>query len=199
MERIILASASPRRRELLEQLGIKFDIVVSTETEENIDKSLPPEAYTSELALLKAAAVGKKLTELNRKNSIIIAADTVVYFEGKILGKPKNDVDARNMLKMLSDNRHEVYTGICVMRLKDAYTVSRSVKTSVKFKSLTDAMIDGYIRTQEPADKAGAYGIQGMGAVLVEEINGDYFNVVGLPLSCLYDILKNEFDVDIFG
>jgi len=199
MERIILASASPRRRELLEQLGIKFDIVVSTETEENIDKSLPPEAYTSELALLKAAAVGKKLTELNRKNSIIIAADTVVYFEGKILGKPKNDVDARNMLKMLSDNRHEVYTGICVMRLKDAYTVSRSVKTSVKFKSLTDAMIDGYIRTQEPADKAGAYGIQGMGAVLVEEIQGDYFNVVGLPLSCLYDILKNEFDVDIFG
>ena len=199
MERIIMASASPRRRELLEQLGIKFDIVVSTETEENIDKSLPPEAYTSELALLKAAAVGKKLTELNRKNSIIIAADTVVYFEGKILGKPKNDVDARNMLKMLSDNRHEVYTGICVMRLKDAYTVSRSVKTSVKFKSLTDAMIDGYIRTQEPADKAGAYGIQGMGAVLVEEIQGDYFNVVGLPLSCLYDILKNEFDVDIFG
>lgn len=199
MERIILASASPRRRELLEQLGIKFDIVVSTETEENIDKSLPPEAYTSELALLKAAAVGKKLTELNRKNSIIIAADTVVYFDGKILGKPKNDVDARNMLKMLSDNRHEVYTGICVMRLKDAYTVSRSVKTSVKFKSLTDAMIDGYIRTQEPADKAGAYGIQGMGAVLVEEIQGDYFNVVGLPLSCLYDILKNEFDVDIFG
>lgn len=199
MERIILASASPRRRELLEQLGIKFDIVVSTETEENIDKSLPPEAYTSELALLKAAAVGKKLTELNRKNSIIIAADTVVYFEGKILGKPKNDADARDMLKMLSDNRHEVYTGICVMRLKDAYTVSRSVKTSVKFKSLTDAMIDGYIRTQEPADKAGAYGIQGMGAVLVEEIQGDYFNVVGLPLSCLYDILKNEFDVDIFG
>lgn len=199
MERIILASASPRRRELLEQLGIKFDIVVSTETEENIDKSLPPEAYTSELALLKAAAVGKKLTELNRKNSIIIAADTVVYFDGKILGKPKNDADARDMLKMLSDNRHEVYTGICVMRLKDAYTVSRSVKTSVKFKSLTDAMIDGYIRTQEPADKAGAYGIQGMGAVLVEEINGDYFNVVGLPLSCLYDILKNEFDVDIFG
>lgn len=199
MERIILASASPRRRELLEQLGIKFDIVVSTETEENIEKSLPPEAYTSELALLKAAAVGKKLTELNRKNSIIIAADTVVYFEGKILGKPKNEADARDMLKMLSDNSHEVYTGICVMRLKDAYTVSRSVKTSVKFKSLTDAMIDGYIRTQEPADKAGAYGIQGMGAVLVEEINGDYFNVVGLPLSCLYDILKNEFDVDIFG
>lgn len=199
MERIILASASPRRRELLEQLGIKFDIVVSTETEENIDKSLPPEAYTSELALLKAAAVGRKLTELNRKNSIIIAADTVVYFEGKILGKPKNEADARNMLKMLSDNSHEVYTGICVMRLKDAYTVSKSVKTYVKFKSLTDAMIDGYIRTQEPADKAGAYGIQEMGAVLVEEINGDYFNVVGLPLSCLYDILKNEFDVDIFG
>lgn len=197
MQKIILASASPRRRELLEQLGIKFDIVVSTETEENIDKSLPPEAYTAELALLKAVAVGKKLSELNRKHCIIIAADTVVYYEGKILGKPKNEADAKNMLAMLSGKTHEVYTGVCVMRLDDAYTVSESVKTSVKFKSLTNAMIDGYIHTQEPLDKAGAYGIQGMGAVLVEEIKGDYFNVVGLPLSCLYDILKNEFDLDI--
>lgn len=198
MEKIILASASPRRRELLEQLGLKFDIVVSNEDEKNADKNLPPEAYTSELALLKACAVGKKLAEMNRKNCIVIAADTIVYYNGEILGKPNNDEDARKMLKMLSNNTHEVYTGVCVMRMSDAYTVSKSIKTTVKFKTITDEMIERYIRTQEPADKAGAYGIQGRGAVFVEEIKGDYFNVVGLPLSALYDILKKEFDIDIF-
>ena len=193
MEKIVLASASPRRRELLEQIGIKFDIVVSNEPEDEIDKSLSPENYTSELALMKACNVAKKLTGTKRKDSLIIAADTVVYSDGKILGKPKDSDDAFRLLKSLSGKAHEVYTGICVMRLTDGYATSKSIKTTVKFKELTDKTIKAYIKTGEPADKAGAYGIQGGGAVLVEEICGDYFNVVGLPLSALYDVLISEF------
>lgn len=193
MEKIVLASASPRRRELLEQIGIKFDIVVSNEPEDEIDKSLSPENYTSELALMKACNVAKKLTGTKRKDSLIIAADTVVYSDGKILGKPKDSDDAFRILKSLSGKAHEVYTGICVMRLTDGYAISKSIKTTVKFKELTDKTIKAYIKTGEPADKAGAYGIQGRGAVLVEEICGDYFNVVGLPLSALYDVLISEF------
>ena len=198
MEKIILASASPRRRELLEQIGINFDIIVSTQAEEDVDKTLPPDIYVSELALLKASAVAKELAQSKRKNSIIIAADTIVYKDNKIFGKPKDENEAKAILKELSGNVHQVYTGVCVMRLSDGYSVSKSVKTSVKFKNLSDNMIDAYINTREPLDKAGAYGIQGMGAVLIDEINGDYFNVVGLPLSCLYDILKDEFNIDIF-
>lgn len=193
MEKIVLASASPRRRELLEQIGIKFDIVVSNEPEDEIDKTLPPENYTSELALMKACNVAKKLTGTKRKDSLIIAADTIVYSDGKILGKPKDIDDAYRILKGLSGKTHEVYTGICVMRLTDGYATSKSVKTSVKFKELNDKTIKTYIKTGEPMDKAGAYGIQGRGAVLVEEICGDYFNVVGLPLSALYDVLISEF------
>lgn len=193
MEKIVLASASPRRRELLEQIGIKFDIVVSNEPEDEIDKSLSPENYTSELALMKACNVAKKLTGTKRKDSLIIAADTVVYSDGKILGKPKDSDDAFRILKSLSGKAHEVYTGICIMRLTDGYATSKSIKTTVKFKELTDKTIKAYIKTGEPADKAGAYGIQGRGAVLVEEICGDYFNVVGLPLSALYDVLISEF------
>lgn len=193
MEKIVLASASPRRRELLEQIGIKFDIVVSNEPEDEIDKNLSPENYTSELALMKACNVAKKLTDTKRRNSLIIAADTVVYSDGIILGKPKDKEDAFRILKGLSGKTHEVYTGVCVMRLSDGYAVSESVKTSVVFKDLPDSMIKKYIETGEPMDKAGAYGIQGKGAVLVKEINGDYFNVVGLPVSTLYDMLVSEF------
>lgn len=193
MEKIVLASASPRRRELLEQIGIKFDIVVSNEPEDEIDKNLSPENYTSELALMKACNVAKKLTGTKRRNSLIIAADTVVYSDGIILGKPKDKEDSFRILKGLSGKTHEVYTGVCVMRLSDGYAVSESVKTSVVFKDLPDSIIKKYIETGEPMDKAGAYGIQGKGAVLVKEINGDYFNVVGLPVSTLYDMLVSEF------
>ena len=199
MEKIILASASPRRRELLEQIGLEFDIVVSTDSEENIDKTLPPDIYTAELAIFKATSVAKKLNEIGRKKCVIIAADTIVYHNGNILGKPKNKSDAVNMLKALSGSCHEVYTGICVMRLDDGFMVSKSVKSDVYFKVLTDEMINAYINTREYADKAGAYGIQGMGAVLVDKIKGDYFNIVGLPLSALYDVLTNEFNFDVFG
>ncbi len=197
MDRLILASASPRRRELLENIGLKFDIIVSSESEENIDNTLPPKLYTSELAVLKANCVAKKLIEEGRQKGIIIAADTVVYLDEKILGKPKNKEDAYLMLKSLSGRIHSVYTGICVLRLKDGFMVSEGVKTDVKFKDLDDEEISKYILSNEPMDKAGSYGIQGKGSLFVEKIDGDYFNVVGLPVSTLCEILKKEFDFDI--
>ena len=195
MDKFILASASPRRRELLENLGLKFNIIVSNE-EENIDKNLSPDLYTSELAMLKAAAVAKHISD--RKGQIIISADTVVCLDNIILEKPKDSDDAFNMLKKLSARTHSVFTGVCVMRLADAKTVTRSIKTEVTFKELSDDTIKRYIATGEQLDKAGGYGIQGKGGVLVEKINGEYSNVVGLPISALYDIFKNEFDIDIF-
>lgn len=199
MEKFILASASPRRRELLEQIGLKFDIIVSSEKEDNIDKSLPPELYTCELALLKATSTAKHLSEQKRKDCIVISADTIVYSDGKILEKPKDELDAKRILTSLSAKTHQVYTGICVMRMKDGYTISKSQKTDVTFKSLDEKTINAYIQSNEPMDKAGAYGIQGLGTMLIEKIEGDYFNVVGLPVSLLYDILKDEFGINILG
>lgn len=195
MKRFILASASPRRKELLEAMGIDFDVLVSEADEGQIPRDIQPKLYVQELALLKAAATAK--TALKSKQSIIIAADTIVTLDGEILGKPSDANDAKNMLCALSGRVHEVYTGYCVMRLADGKTVCDSVCTKVKFKELTGDTIDAYIATGEPMDKAGAYGIQGRGCVLVESISGDYFNVVGLPVSALSDTLKTEFQIDI--
>lgn len=194
MNRIILASASPRRKEILQNQGLRFEVVISDE-EENINKELSPELYTSELALLKAVSVAKKVEDAD---AVIISADTVVYFGNEILEKPKDEEDAFLMLKKLSGKIHQVYTGICVMRKKDALTVTKSVKTDVKFKELSDNTIKRYLDTKEYCDKAGGYGIQSKGALLVEKIDGDYNNVVGLPLSALSDVLKDEFNIDMF-
>lgn len=199
MEKFILASASPRRRELLEQIGLKFDILTAPIDESGIDKDMSPDLYTGVLAMYKAAASARVLREQGRTKEIVIAADTIVYSDGKILGKPSDKEDAKKILKSLSNKEHEVYTGLCVMRIKDGYSVSRSVRTTVSFKELSDSQIDAYIRTEEPDDKAGAYAIQGKASAFVKGISGDYFNVVGLPLSELYDILKDEFNIEIFN
>lgn len=193
MEKFVLASASPRRKELLGIMGIKFDVMVSEADESSVSKELEPSLYVQELALLKAAATAKNTD----KNSIVIGADTVVTLDGKILGKPVDKEDAFNMLKALSGRTHEVFTGYCVMRRKDCLSVCKAVKTEVVFKNLTDEKIRKYIDTLEPMDKAGAYGVQGLGGLLVEKINGDYQNVVGLPISALSDTLENEFDIAI--
>lgn len=193
MEKIVLASASPRRKELLETMGIEFEVVVSEADEEAISKELPPDLYVQELALLKAAASAKVL----EKNRIVIGADTIVTLDGKILGKPSDKENAFDMLKSLSGRKHEVYTGYCVMRLSDGLSVCRAVETEVIFKPLTDEKIRRYIDTLEPMDKAGAYGVQGLGGLLVEKINGDYQNVVGLPISALADTLEDEFNIVI--
>lgn len=198
MKKYILASASPRRKELLEQIGMDFDIFVSDTSEESIDKaSMPVNLYVEELALLKASNAAESLIALNHKNHLIIAADTIVSCDGDILGKPKDKDEAYDMLKRLSGRKHEVYTGICIMRLSDGFSVADFECTEVYFKNLDSAKINRYIATKEPMDKAGAYGIQGLGALLTEKINGDYFNVVGLPISKLESILEKDFEEEI--
>ncbi len=192
----ILASQSPRRRELLNAIGLNFEVIVSDADESSVSpEGIAPGMYVQELALIKAAATAKKV--LTRKNAVIIAADTIVVLDGKILGKPKDENNAFEMLSSLSGRSHEVYTGYCVMRIKDGFTVCSNVKTDVIFKELNEDEIKSYIRTKEPMDKAGAYGIQGLGGMLIKGIEGDYANVVGLPVSALYDTLKNDFETDI--
>jgi len=186
---IILASASPRRRELLERMGIdEFEIVVS-DADESLEEGLPPSAQVEALSQRKAAAVAAEA----EPGSLVIAADTVVALEGTILGKPADEEDAFRMLSALSGVRHQVYTGVTVMR--DDVVLTRHEVTSVEFRSLEPEEVELYIATGECMDKAGAYGIQGYGALLVEGINGDYYNVMGLPVALLSQMLK-EFGVD---
>lgn len=176
-------------------MGLEFEVCVSDADETSVDTSVPPEIYVQELALLKATAAAR--TQLGEKDVLVISADTIVVYDGRILGKPKDTEDAKKMLKMLSGKIHQVYTGFCVLRMSDAMTVCSSVCTDVRFKPLTDKKIAEYVATGEPMDKAGAYGIQGKGAMLVDAIQGDYFNVVGLPISALADVLETEFGVQI--
>ena len=190
----ILASGSPRRKELLELIGLEFKVIVSQADEDSVSKDLKPELYVQELALLKASATAKEV--LRNKNAVIISADTIVTLDGQILGKPKDEDDAFNMLSKLSGREHEVYTGYCVMRISNGKAVCGKVRTKVKFKDLSDDKIRGYINSGEPMDKAGAYGIQGKGSLLVKKIDGDYFNVVGLPVSELNRILKKEYSYE---
>lgn len=195
MEKFILASASPRRRELMRVMGLDFEAVASDSDEKAVSADMPVELYVQELALLKAAATAKKV--LKRKDALVISADTVVTVDGKILGKPEDGADAYAMLKGLSAREHSVYTGYCVMRLRDGKTVCDRVRTEVVFKELDDEKIRNYIQSGEPMDKAGAYAIQGKGSMLIDRINGDYFNVVGLPVSALADTLEKEFEIKI--
>lgn len=198
MTKFILASTSPRRKELLQMLGMKFDIVASDADESVLDaKKLPAYLLVQELALLKTSAAAKKVLE--HKNAVLIGADTIVCRGGEILGKPKDEEEACRMLQLLSGQVHEVYTGICVMRMKDGFTVCDRACTKVRFKMLSEKQIQDYVYTGEPMDKAGAYGIQGRGTLLVEGIEGDYFNVVGLPLSLLSDVLRREFDINLLS
>lgn len=199
MNKIILASASPRRREILQNIGIDFCVEVSEVDEDSVVFGGDAGLYVQELALLKAASAAKRLDIKRNKGLLVISADTVVVLDNKILGKPKNEADAKAMLKALSGRTHSVMTGICVFRLSDGFSVCEAVKTDVVFKELSDELIESYVATKEPLDKAGAYGIQGKGAILAERIEGDYFNVVGLPISRLYDILKNEFGIDVLN
>ena len=190
MKQIILASTSLRRKQLLEQIGLQFEIEPCDSTE-LVDSSLEPHNLAKSIALNKAQLVAPKY-----KNAVIIAADTFGVLEGKILGKPKNHDEAREMLTMMNGKSHDVITGFTILDADNGKTVSRSVETKVRFRSLTQGEIDAYVRCGEPMDKAGAYAIQGLGAVLVEKIEGDYFNVMGLPLSALAESLQ-EFDIRV--
>ena len=179
---IILASGSPRRRELLEMLGLKFEIRPARGGEH------PPEgAGPEETVLALASAKAEEIAEHSAENDVIIAADTIVWLDGKLLGKPHDEADAARMLRSLSSREHEVWTGVALIR--GAERVSGAEQTFVKFRKLSDAEIADYIATGEPMDKAGAYGAQGYASLFVEGIRGDFFNVMGLPLCRLGKML----------
>lgn len=173
---IILASQSPRRKALLEQMGITDFRVIPAQGEEKMDHSLPKEQLAQELARQKAAQVAAQV----EPEDIVIGADTIVVLDGKVLGKPENQASAFRMLSSLSSRRHTVYTGVAVRQGERELTACEA--TSVRFCNLTEREILDYIATGEPMDKAGAYGIQGRGALLVDSIQGDFYNVVGLPI-----------------
>jgi septum formation protein len=186
LKRIILASSSPRRKQLLEQLGISFDCCPA-----RIDEDLGTEETAREAVRRIALNKAEKASEMVR-NSIIIAADTMVVCNGEVLGKPDNARDAFNKLYKLKGREHEVITAVCVMDTENGQCEVQDEITRVYFRDISDEEIRAYIRTEEPMDKAGAYGIQGMGAVFVDRIEGCYFNVVGLPLKHLYSMLQRQ-------
>lgn len=208
-KRIILGSASPRRRELLEQIGLEFEIVVSDAREHY--KSTRPEDIVRELALMKAEHVAKEVErrekeraeqasiprletgEVHLCNVVILGADTIVVRDGQILGKPSDEEEAFSMLKSLQGRMHQVYTGVAVLNFDGSgslRTISHAEETKVYVHEMTDEEIRRYIAAGESMDKAGAYGVQGRFAAYIDRIEGDYYNVVGLPVAYLYHTVK---------
>ncbi len=192
--KVILGSASPRRRELLAQIGARFE--VRTSGREEVYHSTVPEEIVRELAIMKAENVAEDLADEQGRtpeDTIVIGADTIVVLDGKILGKPKDEKDAADMIGALQGRSHEVYTGVAILDYdaRGEKNVSvRAVGTKVYVNSMDEAEISAYIATGEPMDKAGAYGIQGRFAAYIDRIEGDYYNVVGLPVSYVYQALK---------
>lgn len=189
---IVLASASPRRKEILENYNVKFNIIKSEIDEVILGHESPVQAVVR-LALEKGIDVASK-----NQGDLVIAADTIVVLNDKILGKPKDESDAYKTLNSLSGREHQVVTGISLINIAENKKVVDYVVSEVKFKHLSDKVISDYLKTGEFQDKAGAYGIQGYGALLVDEIKGDYFNIVGLPISKLSDLLIKYFDINLF-
>ena len=189
MKRIILASQSPRRRELLTQIGLRFEVIPST-VEEVITSANPVEVV-QELAQQKARDVAEVAgREMAKDSLLVIGADTIVVYEGKILGKPEDKEDAVRMLTMLQGKEHSVYTGVAL--LSGEQEIVFAEETRVQMCPMTPEEILWYVNTGEPMDKAGAYGIQGLCARFIRQIQGDYNNVVGLPVGRIYQELKKE-------
>lgn len=200
MYKIVLASASPRRKEIFEQVGIEFDICPSNVIEK-VDSTEPNEVCMS-LARQKALDVASNIKAFNEQHKdistpqdiMVVGADTIVSVDDMILGKPKDEADAKRMLRILSDNTNEVYTGVSIVFIsKDGRAGEYSFfeMTKVSFYPLDEMDIDKYVDTQSPLDKAGAYGIQDMSARFIKSINGDYYNVVGFPIARFINELKN--------
>lgn len=188
MKNILLASGSPRRKELVSLLPWPFKVCVK-EVEEKIDLREPAWENVKNLALQKAQAVAQE-----HPDKWVIGADTVVCYENHILGKPKDEKDAYEMLKMLSGKTHKVYTGVAIVHQGKGCAKTFYEETKVAMQELTDKEINEYISTKEPLDKAGAYGIQGFGARYIVGIEGDYFNVVGLPVHAVYTQLLKQLE-----
>ena len=192
MRTIILASASPRRKELLSLIGLKFKVHVS-DYEEDLGLKLKPRELAKFLSLEKARAVAGKY-----EDALIIAADTFIVFRGKLLGKPHTDKEALRMLTLLNGKSHSVITGYTVIDTSNGKKSSCSVETKVWFRKMTGSELKAYVETGEPLDKAGAYAIQGIGSLIVKKIEGDYFNVIGLPVASLAMTLK-KFGISVMG
>lgn len=193
MYNIILASGSPRRKEILEQVGIPFTVQASNK-EEVITENEPVNIVKG-LASMKANDIAEKA----KINDVIIGCDTIVAYNNQIMGKPKNEEDAKRMLQLLQNDVHEVYTGVSViikMTTDDGSECDKeinfAVETKVYVNAMSEAQIESYVATKEPMDKAGAYAVQGKFAVHIKKLDGDYYNVVGLPISRLYDVLLEE-------
>ncbi len=182
--RIILASASPRRAELLKQIGIEFEIAPS-HVEERPHSDEAPADYITRIARAKVIAVARE-----REAGLVIGADTVVVLDGRMIGKPEDGADAQRLLRQLSGRWHAVLTGVALYDVETRHEVADYEKTLVKFTQLTDSEIEWYVNTGEPMDKAGAYGIQGLGGLFVDEIAGNYYNVVGLPIPLVYRLAR---------
>ena len=206
MSQIILASQSPRRKELLEQIGLEFEICPA-KGEEIITKTIPEEVVM-ELSKQKAEEVAAMVSSFGEEHKdittpsdiLVIGADTVVAYDCKILGKPVDEADAKRMLTMLSGNTHSVFTGVTLVLIDKSGRAGELVfyeKTDVKMHEMSELEIDRYIATGEPMDKAGSYGIQGKCAIYIEKIDGDYNNVVGLPITRIYQELK-KIGIDIY-
>jgi septum formation protein len=181
---IVLASASPRRKELLEKLGLKFQVDPS-EFPEKLRQNLPPERLVKLNSVGKADFVASKYPD-----AVIIAADTIGILNNRLIGKPHTSEEAIKILQSLSGKTHRVITGLAIIDTASGKMITRTVETKVHIKELTPQEIQTYVQSGEPLDKAGAYAIQGLGALIVEKITGDYYNVVGLPLNALSDCLK---------
>ena len=192
MHKIILASQSPRRRELLAQVGIVYEVIPS-KVEEKITKSDPVEVVI-ELSQQKAFDVVKNAHCDIEDGSVVIGADTIVVQDGNIMGKPKDRDDAIQMLESLQGKTHSVYTGVTLYYkdVQEPVSVSFAKETKVTFYKMSRDEIEAYVNTKEPMDKAGAYGIQGLSAVFIEKIDGDYNNVVGLPVAAIYQEMKKR-------
>ncbi len=187
---IVLASASPRRKELLEKIGLQF-IVDPSDYPENTFFELKPAQRARQVSLEKARTVVAR-----HKDALIIAADSLIVLRGQVLGKPHDAPEAKRMLKSLNGRSHTGITGFAILDSKSGKSVSRSVETKVFMRKLSEKEIDAYVDSGEPLDKAGAYGIQSLGAILVDRIEGDFYNVVGLPLAALAEALK-KFGVEV--
>jgi septum formation protein len=194
MEKIILASTSPRRKGLLQQIGINFKVIPSN-FKEDMSLKLPPYKLAMNIAYGKAEDVAKRI-----KNGVVIGADTFFVLNGEFIGKPKNKQEAIKILKKISGKKLKVYSGIAIIKVENCKIV-KALKdyelTIIKIRKLQDQEIKAYVNTKEPLDKAAAIAIQGMGAIFVEKINGCYSNVVGLPLHCLFKNLK-KIGINIF-
>jgi len=184
MSRIVLASSSPRRISLLKMLGVTFEPVPASIVEEKREGEEPAD-FARRIAKEKALQVAERV-----KAEFVIAADTVVVIDGEVLGKPKDENEARRMLEKLSGRTHKVITAVALYKKESGELLLDHKETFVRFTVLSKAEIDWYIKTDEPMDKAGAYGIQGLGSLFIERIDGCYTNVVGLPLPLLYQLAK---------